>query len=71
MISIEIVLILNSMQERRGCAVPTATSPKIIVASMTTKYEASLDVAGEYIAGKSTTIILGRKRTIQIDGNYQ
>ena len=52
------------MQERRGCAVPTATSPKIIVASMTTKYEASLDVAGEYIAGKSTTIILGEKNEL-------
>src|SRR5574344_979966 len=36
-----------------------ASSPKIIVASMTTRYEACLDVIGEYIAGKSTTIILG------------
>ena len=36
-----------------------ASSPKIIVASMTTKYEACLDVVGEYIAGKSTTIIIG------------
>lgn len=34
-------------------------SPKIIVASMTTRYEAILDIEGEYIAGKSTTIILG------------
>lgn len=36
-----------------------ASSPKIIVASMTTRYEACLDVCGEFIAGKSTTIILG------------
>lgn len=36
-----------------------ASSPKIIVASMTTRYEAYLDICGEYIAGKSTTIILG------------
>ena len=36
-----------------------AKSPKIIVASMTTKYEAYLDRLGEYLAGKSTTIILG------------
>lgn len=36
-----------------------ASSPKIIVASMTTRYEACLDIYGEYIAGKSTTIILG------------
>lgn len=34
-------------------------SPKIIVASMTTRYEAMLDIEGEYLAGKSTTIILG------------
>ena len=36
-----------------------ASSPKIIVASMTTRYEACLDICGEFIAGKSTTIILG------------
>lgn len=36
-----------------------ASSPKIIVASMTTRYEACFDAIGEYIAGKSTTIILG------------
>lgn len=41
-----------------------ASSPKIIVASMTTKYEASLDAVGEYIAGKSTTIILGEKNEL-------
>ena len=36
-----------------------ANSSKIIVASMTTRYEACLDIDGIYIAGKSTTIILG------------
>ena len=41
-----------------------ASSPKIIVASMTTKYEASLDVVGEFIAGKSTTIILGEEKEL-------
>lgn len=41
-----------------------ASSPKIIVASMTTKYEACLDVVGEYIAGKSTTIIVGEKNEL-------
>ncbi len=41
-----------------------ASSTKIIVASMTTKYEASLDVVGEYIAGKSTTIIIGDKNEL-------
>jgi len=41
-----------------------ASSPKIIVASMTTKYEACLDVSGEFIAGKSTTIILGDKKLL-------
>ncbi|MBQ0019219.1 MAG: hypothetical protein KBT39_01695 [Bacteroidales bacterium] len=39
-----------------------ATYPKIIVASMTTRYEACLDVKGEYIAGKSTSIILGETK---------
>lgn len=39
-----------------------ASSPKIIVASMTTRYEAYLDICGEYIAGKSTTIILGETK---------
>ena len=39
-----------------------ASSPKIIVASMTTRYEAYLDICGEYIAGKSTTIILGDRK---------
>ena len=34
-------------------------SPKIIIASMTTRYEACIDLHGEYIAGKSTTILLG------------
>jgi len=34
-------------------------SPKIIVASMSTRYEAFFDTLGEYIAGKSTTILLG------------
>lgn len=34
-------------------------SPKIIVASMTTRYEAMFDIDGEFIAGKSTTILLG------------
>ena len=41
-----------------------ASSPKIVVASMTTKYEAILDIAGEYIAGKSTTIIRGTKKDL-------
>lgn len=41
-----------------------ASSPKIIVASMTTKYEASLDIVGEFIAGKSTTIITGEKKEL-------
>ena len=41
-----------------------ASSPKIIVASMTTKYEACLDVVGEYIAGKSTSIIVGEKNEL-------
>jgi hypothetical protein len=36
-----------------------ANSSKIVVASMTTRYEACLDIGGNYIAGKSTTIILG------------
>ena len=36
-----------------------ANSSKIVVASMTTRYEAFLDIDGNYIAGKSTTIILG------------
>jgi len=34
-------------------------SPKIIVASMTTRYEAFLDIDGDFVAGKSTTIIIG------------
>ena len=34
-------------------------SHKIVVASMSTRYEACLDIRGEYIAGKSTTILLG------------
>ena len=37
-----------------------AASKKIITASMTTRYEACLDLKGEYIAGKSTTIIIGQ-----------
>ena len=37
-----------------------ALSPKIIVASMSTRYEACLDLTGEYVAGKSTTIIMGK-----------
>ena len=37
-----------------------ALSPKIIVASMSTRYEACLDLTGEYIAGKSTTILMGK-----------
>lgn len=41
-----------------------ASSPKIIVASMTTRYEAFLDIAGEFIAGKSTTIIRGKKKDL-------
>lgn len=41
-----------------------ASSPKIIVASMTTRYEAYLDVVGEYIAGKSTTIIQGGEKEL-------
>ena len=36
-----------------------SNSSKIVVASMTTRYEACLDIGGNYIAGKSTTIILG------------
>lgn len=31
---------------------------------MTTRYEACLDVIGEYIAGKSTTIILGEAKQL-------
>lgn len=47
---------LSKYSEVRYCQ---ASSPKIIVASMTTRYEAMLDTCGEFIAGKSTTIILG------------
>ena len=38
-----------------------AESAKIIVAGMSARFEAVIDLAGEYIAGKSTTIILGDK----------
>ena len=36
-------------------------SSKVVVASMTTRFEACLDIEGKYLAGKSTTIILGDK----------
>ena len=36
-----------------------ASSPKIIIAGMSKKIEAFLDIKGEYLAGKSTSIILG------------
>lgn len=39
-------------------------SPKLIVASMTTCYEAMLDLEGEYLAGKSTTIVLAPKNVL-------
>ena len=41
-----------------------SNSSKIVVASMTTRYEACLDIDGNYIAGKSTTIILGPLDTL-------
>lgn len=42
-----------------------AVSVKIIVASMTTRYEAILDYKGEFIPGKSTTIIIGDIATLR------
>ncbi len=39
-------------------------SPKIIVASMSTRFEAFYDRIGEYIAGKSTTLIIGEGKIL-------
>lgn len=41
-----------------------ATSPKIIIAGMSKEIEAFLDQKGEYLAGKSTSIILGNIKTL-------
>ncbi|MBE6247861.1 MAG: hypothetical protein E7106_01225 [Prevotella sp.] len=49
----------DKLQQYSKTRYQQSNSSKIVVASMTTRYEACLDIGGNYIAGKSTTIILG------------
>ncbi|MBR0262662.1 MAG: Eco57I restriction-modification methylase domain-containing protein [Prevotella sp.] len=49
----------DKLQQYSRTRYQQANSSKIVVASMTIRYEAYLDIDGNYIAGKSTTIILG------------
>ena len=41
-------------------------SPKIIIAGMTKGFEAVLDLNGEYLAGKSTTIVTGESKLLKM-----
>lgn len=49
----------SELQEYSEVRYVQSKSSKIVVASMTTRFEACLDIEGKFIAGKSTTIILG------------
>jgi len=52
-------ILSSDLQKINGTRNHQSSSPKIIIAGMSKKLEAFLDNKGEYLAGKSTSIVLG------------